>query len=146
MIFIDEILGWARANGFNALYGSPEQVNEMLTDIRFDGGTDGVAVFCHLIRESETVDGRDRATVAVYFVALCELDFDGESLLGVQEGLKDKGKEFLRDVRAGNTMTYSGVRWQYGYDDYAENVCWVCLRVTLEAAAADCVPLEIPRQ
>ena len=43
-------------------------------------------------------------------------------------------------------MTYSDPRWQYGYDDYAENVCWVCLRVTLTASAADCVPLEIPGQ
>ena len=57
---------------------------------------------------------------------------------------KNTGKALLHDIARGNEMAYEGVRWQYGYDDYAENVAWVCLRVTLTALAADCVPLEIP--
>lgn len=146
MMFVDEILRWARSNGFKAAYGTPEQVNEMLTDIRFDDSNAGAVIFCHLIANSETVDGRDRAVIAVYFAGLCDFDFDSESLLPEQERLKNIGKELLNDIRIGNVMTYSDPRWQYGYDDYAENVCWVCLRVTLTASAADCVPLEIPGQ
>ena len=45
-------------------------------------------------------------------------------------------------IARGNAMTYDGVRWQYGYDDYAENVAWVCLRVTLEALTADCYNID----
>ena len=144
MMIVDDILNWARGRGYAAVYGSAEQVNEMLNNTPFADSKDGTVVVMHLVTDSATVDGRDRAVVAVYFASLCPFDFDGESLLGVQEGLKDKGKEFLRDVRAGNTMTYSDPRWQYGYDDYAENVCWVCLRVTLTVSAADCVPILPP--
>ena len=138
MIFVDEILQWARSNGISALYGSPEQVNAMMQDTDFSASDGGTVLFCHLITDSETTDGRDTATVAVYFCRLCDFDFDGENLLPVQEDLKDKGKALLHDIARGNAMTYDGVRWQYGYDDYAENVAWVCLRVTLTALAADC--------
>jgi hypothetical protein len=138
MIFIDEILKWARDNGFSALYGTPEQINEMMTSTDFGASQDGTVLYCHLITDSETDSGRDSATVAVYFCRLCDFDFDGENLLPVQEELKNTGKRLLLHIERGNAMTYDGVRWQYGYDDYAENVAWVCMRVTLTALAADC--------
>lgn len=143
-MFIDYILRWARERGHTAAYGSGLQLNELFNSVPFGTSRDGTVVFCRLIENSETVDGRDRATVGIYFARLMEFDFDGEEQLPRQEELKVIGKEFLNGVRSGNVMTYSGVRWQYGYDDYAENLLWVCLRVTLEAAAADCVPLVIP--
>lgn len=145
-MFIDKILTWARNNGFYALYGSPEQVNAMMQDTDFAASDGGTVLFCHLITDSETTDGRDTATVAVYFCRLCDFDFNGEDLLPVQEELKDTGKQLLHDIAIGNVMTYDGVRWQYGYDDYAENVAWVCLRVTLTALAADCNPREEPAE
>ena len=144
MIIVDQILQWARNNGYTAVYGSVEQVNEMLTAVPFDDSKDGTVVVMHLIAASETVDGHDRSTLAVYFASLCPFDFDGESHLPVQERLKNVGKALLNHIRKGNTLSYTEPRWQYGYDDYAENVAWVCLRVTLTALAADCVPLEIP--
>lgn len=143
-MFVDYILQWARDNGYTAVYGSPEQVNEMLTSVPFADSKDGTAVIMHLIASSETVDGHDRAIVAVYFASLCPFDFDGEALLPEQERLKDIGKALLNDIRSGNVLSYADPRWQYGYDDYAENVAWVCLRVTLTASAADCVPLPMP--
>ena len=143
MIIVDQILSWARNNGYTAVYGSAEQVNEMLTSVPFDNSKDGTVVIMHLIAASETVDGHDRATIAVYFASLCQFDFDGEALLPEQERLKNVGKDLLNYLRTGNVLSYADPRWQYGYDDYAENVAWVCLRVTLTALAADCVPLEI---
>ena len=144
MIFIDQILAWGRDNGFSALYGTPEQVNEMMTSTDFGASQDGTVMYCHLITDSETESGRDSATVAVYFCRLCDFDFDGEDLMPVQEELKNTGKALLHDIAQGNAMAYDGVRWQYGYDDYAENVAWVCLRVTLTALSADCYGREIP--
>lgn len=144
MIFVDYILQWARDKGYAALYGSPEQVNEMLTSVPLASSQDGTAVIMHLVTDSETVDGHDRAILSVYFASLCQFDFNGESLLSEQERLKNIGKVLLNDIRTGNTIAYEYPRWQYGYDDYAENVCWVCLRVTLTALAADCVPMPMP--
>jgi hypothetical protein len=146
MIFIDKILRWGRNRGFSALYGTPEQVNEMMTSTDFGSSQDGTVMYCHLITDSETTDGRDSATVAVYFCRLCDFDFDGEGLLPVQEDLKNTGKQLLLHIEHGNVMRYDGVRWQYGYDDYAENVAWVCLRVTLTALSADCYGREIPTE
>ena len=146
MIFIDKILQWGRDNGFSALYGTPEQVNEMMTSTDFGASQDGTVMYCHLITDSETESGRDSATVAVYLCRLCDFDFNGEDLLPVQEELKDTGKQLLHDIAIGNVMTYDGVRWQYGYDDYADNVAWVCLRVTLTALSADCYGREIPTE
>ena len=86
--------------------------------------------------------GHDRTTVGVFFSRLCDFDFDPEGLLSVQDGLKAIGKSLLNDINAGNVLGYEEpVRWQYGYDDYADNVAWVCMRVTLENLAADCVPM-----
>lgn len=146
MMIIDKILDLVRERGYTAVYGSAEQVNEMLNNTPFAASEDGTVVVMHLVTDSATVDGHDRAVVAVYFASLCDFDFNGEALLPEQERLKGIGKELLNSIRTGNEMTYSDPRWQYGYDDYAENVCWVCLRVTLTASAADCVPLEIQGQ
>ena len=146
MIFIDQILAWGRNKGFSALYGTPEQVNEMMTSTDFGASQDGTVMYCHLITDSETESGRDSATVAVYFCRLCDFDFNGEDLLPVQEELKDTGKQLLHDIAIGNVMTYDGVRWQYGYDDYAENVAWVCMRVTLTALASDCNRRDEPTE
>ena len=143
-MFVDYILQWARDKGYAAVYGSPEQVNEMLTNVPFSDSKDGTAVIMHLVADSETYNGHDRAIVAVYFASLCPFDFNGESLLPEQERLKNIGKALLNDIRTGNALAYEYPRWQYGYDDYAENVCWVCLRVTLTALAADCVPIPMP--
>lgn len=143
-MFVDYILNWAREKGYAAVYGSPEQVNEMLTSVPFADSKDGTAVIMHLVADSETYNGHDRAIVAVYFASLCPFDFNGESLLPEQERLKNVGKALLNDIRTGNALAYEYPRWQYGYDDYAENVCWVCLRVTLTALAADCVPIPMP--
>ena len=143
-MFVDYIFQWARDKGYAAVYGSPEQVNEMLTNVPFASSQDGTAVIMHLVADSETYNGHDRAIVAVYFASLCPFDFDGESLLSEQERLKNVGKDLLNDIHTGNTIAYEYPRWQYGYDDYAENVCWVCLRVTLTALAADCVPIPMP--
>ena len=143
-MFVDYILQWARNNGYKAVYGSPEQVNEMLTNVPFADSNDGTAVIMHLVADSETYNGHDRAILAVYFASLCHFDFNGESLLPEQERLKNIGKDLLNDIRTGNVLAYEYPRWQYGYDDYAENICWVCLRVTLTALAADCVPMPMP--
>ena len=143
-MFVDYILQWARDKGYTAVYGSPEQVSEMLTDVPFENSKDGTAVITHLVSESETYNGHDRAIVAVYFASLCPLDFNGENLLPEQERLKNIGKALLNGIRTGNVLSYDHPRWQYGYDDYAENVAWVCLRVTITALAADCVELNLP--
>ena len=145
-MFVDKILTWARNKGIYALYGSPEQVNAMMQDTDFSDSDGGTVLYCHLITDSETMDGRDTATVAVYFCRLCDFDFDGEGLLPMQEELKNTGKRLLLYIERGNEMAYEGVRWQYGYDDYAENVAWVCLRVTLTALSADCNKLEKPTE
>ena len=146
MMIVDKILDWARGRGYTAVYGSAGQINEMLTDVDFAASKDATAVVMHLVTDSATDDGKDTAVVVVYFASLCDFDFAGESLLPEQERLKNIGKKLLNEIRTGNEMTYADPRWQYGYDDYAENVCWVCLRVTLTASAADCVPLVIPHR
>ena len=107
MILIDKILEWARERGYTALYGSAEQVNEMLNDTPFADSKDDTVVIMHLITDSATVDGHDRAVVAVYFSSLCEFDFDGEALLHEQERLKGIGKELLNSIRREGTSSPS---------------------------------------
>ena len=139
------MLDWARDKGYGAMYGNPSHINRMMSDIDYSACTDGVAVFAHLITSSETAGGRDRSTVGVFFSKLCDFDFNPEALLDVQRQLQDIGKVMLADMLAGNEYDYTDpVRWQYGYDDYADNVAWVCLRLTAEALAVDCVPIPIP--
>lgn len=145
MKFVKWVLQWARAKGYGAMYGNPSHINRMMSDVDYSQCTDGVAVFAHLITSGETAGGRDRSTAGIFFSKLCDFDFDPEALLNVQQDLQDIGKTMLADMLAGNGFDYSDpVRWQYGYDDYADNVAWVCLRITAEALAVDCVPLEIP--
>ena len=141
MIFIDDILQYFRNLGHAAEYGSLAQLNEQLTNVEYSQSTDGMVAFVCLLGEQRTVDGHDQCDISVHLSWLCPLDFDGETLLNTQEQAKDTLKAWLQHLRDGNTVTVSeDARWQFGYDDFAENVAWVAVRVTLTAAAADCVP------
>lgn len=142
MKIIQGILELLRSKGFETRYGTAHQLNEFFTDVDFSQSFESTGAYMHLITSMETVDGRDRADVAVYFARLCDFDFDGEKLLPVQDEMKGYGMEILRSIRCGNELKVVGhARWQFGYDDFAENLCWVCMRVTIEDAVAECVPL-----
>lgn len=142
MKIIQGILELLRSKGFETRYGTANQINDFFTDVDFSQSFESTGAYMHLITSMETVDGRDRAEVAVYFARLCDFDFDGEKLLPVQDDMKGYGMELLRGIRCGNELKVVGhARWQFGYDDFAENLCWVCMRVTIEDAVAECVPL-----
>lgn len=141
MKIIQRTLELLRVKGFATRYGTAHQLNDFFTDVDFSQSKDNTAAYMHLITAMESYDGKDRAEVAVYFARLCDFDFDGESLLPAQEEMKGYGEELLRSIACGNEMKIIGrARWQFGYDDFAENVCWVCMRVTVEDMAAFCVP------
>lgn len=141
MKIIQNILKLLRDSGFTTRYGTAYQLNDFFTDVDFSQSKDQTAVYMHLITAMESYDGKDRAEVAVYFARLSDFDFDGESLLPAQEEMKGYGEELLRTIACGNYIkTIGRARWQFGYDDFAENVCWVCMRVTVEDMAAFCVP------
>lgn len=142
MKIIQGILELLRSKGFETRYGTAHQLNDFFTDVDFSQSFESTGAYMHLITSMETVNGRDRAEVAVYFARLCDFDFDGEKLLPVQDEMKGYGMELLRGIRCGNELKVVGhARWQFGYDDFAENLCWVCMRVTIEDAVAECVPL-----
>lgn len=145
MLAINEILQWAADNGYANMYGNPAHINRMMHDTDFAASAEQTAVYCYLITAAETMEARDRVTVGVFFARLCDFDFDPKGLLTVQMALMDTAKRMLSDLTAGNVIGYDDpVRWQFGYDDFAENVAWVCARVTFMDLAADCVPMPIP--
>lgn len=144
MKIIKQLLQWARVQGYAAEYGSPEYIDERLTDIDVSASADGTIVYIYLITDSETADGRDRANVGIYFARLMDWEDGGDDVLTTIEELRTSGKKLLSDIHRGNSLIYSGVRWQYGYNEFADNLAYCCLRVTLEASAADCQPLELP--
>ena len=145
MLAINEILQWASDNGYANMYGNPAHINRMMHGTDFSASAEQTAVYCYLITAAETIEARDRVTVGVFFARLCDFDFDPKGLLTVQMALMDTAKRMLADLTAGNVIGYDDpVRWQFGYDDFAENVAWVCARVTFMDLAADCVPLPVP--
>lgn len=143
---IETIRQWCEAQGLPFCYGNPWQVNVWMGETNFALGTDSTAVYAYLLTDSGYDDGRDTYDVGLFFARLIPFDFDHQNIDRVTESLKQMSKGLLNHIGAGNVLGWSGARWQYGYDDYAENVAWCCLRVTLTALAADCVPLEISGQ
>lgn len=141
---ISSIRQWCSDNGYAFTYGNPMHVNEWMNGTDFSSSTDGTAVFCHLLTASDYDGSRDTYNVGVYFATLVDFDFDNNTIDATTEALKERAKTLLHDLQSGNEVGWSGARFQYGYDDYAENVCWCCLRVTLTALAADCVETQFP--
>ena len=143
MMFVPEILKYLRSRGITSLYGSPNQVNMAMQEVKFANSTNKTIAFVYLIDEMQQVDGYEQANIGVYFARLCPFDFDGEDLLAAQDDMKDYGYALLYHLDSGNEITYDStyVRWQFGYSDFAENVAWACLRATLYARAQDCIPM-----
>lgn len=140
---ISQINQWSSDNGYAFMYGNPAHINRMMHDTDFSSSTDNTAVYCYLITSADTIEAHDRVTVGVFFARLCDFDFNPTSLLSVQEDLMETGKKMLADIANGNIVGYEEpVRWQFGYDDFAENVAWVCARVTFIDLASDCTERE----
>lgn len=143
MMFIDEILKYARAQGFAACYGNAAQINDYLTDVDFSSAKDGICVYCYLITDVEVINDRESANIAVYFASLCDFDFNGEQILPLQERLKAESKKMLHTLTECQPLRYTQApRWQFGYNDFAENVCWCALRVRIESLVNDCYEFE----
>lgn len=141
---IEYIRQWCLSEGYAFGYGTPYHINRWMGETDFAASRDGVAVYAYLLTES-TFDGqRDQFSVGVYFARLCDFDFDEQGIDSVTEDLRQRSKALLQAVASGNSAGWSGARWQYGYDDYAENVVWCCLRVTLTALAAECEEPVLP--
>lgn len=136
---------WCGSQGYTYKYGNPTHINVWMGETDFSASTGGVCVFAHLLTASDyDPSGHDRHNIAVYFATLTPFDFDTDTIDQVTEGLHARAKSLLAYIQQGNAFGWDGARFQYGYDDYAENVAWCCLRVTLTDLAADCVPLPAP--
>lgn len=122
-------------------YGNPSQINYYLNNVDYAAAPDGVAAYCYLLTDSEYVNGKERATIAVFFSKLIDFDFNGSEAIRVTDDCKAKAKEFLHQVAIGNSLKYQGARFQYGYNDFAENVAWCAVRAVFEVSEADCWPL-----
>lgn len=122
-------------------YGNPSQINYYLNNVDYAAAPDGVAAYCYLLTDSEYVNGKERATIAVFFSKLIPFDFNGSEAVSVTDDCKAKAKEFLHQVAIGNSLTYQDARFQYGYNDFAENVAWCAVRAVFEVSEADCWPL-----
>lgn len=141
MNIIQNLLRLLRDAGFETRYGTAYQINEYLTDVDFSQSRGETVAYMHLITSLSSVNGRERGEFAVYLARLCDFDFNGEELLDVQQELKGYGEELIRSATCGNEVRVIGnARWQFGYDDFAENVCWACLRLTVESTTEECVP------
>lgn len=115
-------------------------INEALNGVDFSTSRDNIAIFVELITNG-TIDGsRSRWDIAIYAAKLCDFDFDPETMPDEQEAMSSVLKKMISCINNGNEYRPVGTaRWQYGYDDFAENVAWVCCRLTLEGRAAECV-------
>lgn len=141
MNIVQYLIRLLRDAGFETRYGTAYQINEYLTDVDFSQSRGETVAYLHLITSLSSVNGRDRGEFSVYFARLCDFDLNGENLLDIQEELKGYGEELIRSATCGNEVRVLGnARWQFGYDDFAENVCWACLRVTVESTTEECVP------
>lgn len=132
------------ANNLTFIYGSNSQINERLTYADYSASAGGVVVFATLLTAAIYDDGKDHDNVAVYFSMLTDFDFDPLEVADLQNQLRETSKGLLQWLQAGNAAAWSGARYSYGYDDYAENVCWCCLRVTIDSITADCFPMPEP--
>ena len=136
---VKEILNYFRNNGYLATYGSMAMINEALNGMKFQNSNNKIVIFVTLITNGSNEQGHDRADLSVYAAKLCDFDFNSESLLAEQETMMDVLKKMLFCMNEGNKIHPVGSpRWQFGYDDFAENVVWTCCRVSFESRETDC--------
>lgn len=141
MNIVQALIRLLRDAGFETRYGTAYQINDYLTDVDFSQSRGETVAYMHLITSLSSVNGRERGEFSVYFARLCDFDFNGEDLLDIQKELKGYGEELIRSATCGNEVKVLGnARWQFGYDDFAENVFWACLRVTVESTTEECIP------
>lgn len=125
-------------------YGNTAQINEYLQHVDYSATAGGVAAYCYLLTDTEYTNGKEGGNVAVFFSTLIDFDFDGQQTLNATDICKAKAKEFLQKVAESNLIRYEGARFQYGYDDFAENVAWCAVRAYFEDMVPDCVTMPIP--
>lgn len=138
---IEKIKAIIDSMGIPFRYGNPSQINYYLNNVDYAAAPDGVAAYCYLLTDSEYVNGKERATIAVFFSKLIDIDFNGSEAVSVTDDCKAKAKEFLHLVATGNTLNYTDSRLQYGYGDFADNVAWCAVRAVFEVSESDCWPL-----
>ena len=74
-------------------YGNPSQINYYLNNVDYAAAPDGVAAYCYLLTDSEYINGKERATIAVFFSKLIDFDFSGSDAVSVTDICKGKAKQ-----------------------------------------------------
>lgn len=138
---IQRIKAIIESMGIPFRYGNPSQINYYLNNLDYAAAPDGVAAYCYLLTDSEYVNGRERATIAVFFSKLIDFDFSGSDAVSITDICKAKAKQFIHAVEVGNSLNFTDVRFQYGYNDFAENVAWCAVRAVFGVSEADCWPM-----
>lgn len=124
--------------GLTFNYGNPSQINYYLHNTNYSQSADNITAFCYLLTDANYENGKTRATVAVFFSKLMDFDFSGQQAIDSQKACEEKAKQFLNIIANGNVITYTDARFQYGYNDFAENVGWCAVRALFEIDS-DCV-------
>lgn len=135
-MIIDKVLTVAR-NFFGTervFYGSAAQLNVIFTDVDIQAA--GYIVYSYLIEDGEEQNGYERANVVLFFAKLCDFDFNGIEVLTNQKELQQLGMDFIIKLR--KSFNIDSIRWQFGAGDFAENLSWVALRVSVEELKTYC--------
>lgn len=128
--------------GYTFAVGDMRQLNRHINDIDFSSSHEGVVVCCNNINE-EYYEDRTSAIVSLYFCKMMPFDFDSYDTVSEQMKVRDHAHIILQAFKTDNVVDYSNARITYGFDEFADNVLYCCVRMRVESLAAENTCLKI---
>lgn len=122
--------------GYTFAVGDMRQLNLHINDIDFSASNGGVVVCCNNITE-EYYEDRTNAIVALYLCKMMPFDFDSYDTVAEQMNVRDHAHVILQAFKNDNVVDYSNARITYGFNEFADNVLYCCVRMRVVSLAAE---------
>lgn len=137
MSLISKLKQQVEAFGLEFHYDSGAGLNQLLDNA--DYSNDKCVTYAFLLSASDFEDGKESATIGLFFSKLTDFDFDSLENDTLQQECKEIAFEFIKSINAGNVFSLGAIKLNYFYDEFAVNVTGVAINTTFSETVGLCL-------
>lgn len=138
-MIVDKIKTVLQEIGVSQLYGNVYELNVFVG--KHDFRNNGKLAYISRLSDSKIVDGKERATLTIFFLDIANWDADSDEVYDVQRGCYSMCVDFLNSINKGNSLVIYDQRIQYVYEKTDDILCGVAVLVDIEEQVGICNPM-----
>ena len=140
MSLISKLKSEIESFGLAFYYDSKGGLDQLLSYADYSG--DKCVAYAFLLSNTTFTDGKESATIGVFFSKITEFDFETIENDLIQQSCKEIAFNFLQRLQSGNIFTVGNVTLNYFFDEFSINITGVGISTTFTESVGLCTDYQ----